>query len=177
MPEEYAVVATITQPGYSGSCKQRCMWPRLPGRLPSVPPTHVRRYRARHDGSHHAGIGEYPACTLIASSGDYPRTHAGTTNLDANCDGTNYTASASTTLIVSPAAVTINLAGTGSFVYDNTDHAASATVSGDVAGYPATTTITYNSISTVPHDVGVYNVVAALDPSATDYTAELRPLG
>ena len=70
---------------------------------------------------------------------------------------------------VTPLPVTLTLSGLVSYVYDGSDHAAMASVGGAVAGYPATLTITYNGGLTQPNAVGVYNVLATLNPG--DYTA------
>jgi len=127
------------------------------------------------DGVAHAttaAITEEPstACTL-ANSGDYPRLHAGVTSLVASCEGVNYVAGGGTTLMVSPRAATLALAGLGTFAYDGLPHAAGVDVAGEVAGFPAVTVVTYNGASTAPTAVGSYNVIAALDAAVTDYVA------
>lgn len=114
--------------------------------------------------------GNATACT-ITSTGDYPRTDAGSSALSATCEGVNHTASGSATLVVAPKPVTIALLGLGSFPYDGNEHAATATVNGTVSGFPATADLTYTPGPGAPVNVGVYDVVATLDPAATNYTA------
>ncbi|MBK8123034.1 MAG: DUF11 domain-containing protein [Dokdonella sp.] len=128
------------------------------------------------DGSVHvttAVITEESANTAACSLSYVPEAplHAGNATAQAVCDGTNYTASASTTLDVAPASLTLDLTGTGSFVFDDTDHVAGISASGEVNGFPALTTISYNGSASAPHDVGTYAVIGALDAGVTDYTA------
>ncbi|MEO7062709.1 MAG: MBG domain-containing protein, partial [Dokdonella sp.] len=171
---DYAVVATITQAGYSGTASDV---------LHVVRATSSIDFGATNftfDGQAHSTTavlsqepGNTTACTLTATSGPYPRTHAGSTTLTAACTGTNYVANGSTTLVVSPKAVTIALSGLGTFPYDGNPHAATATVSGDVAGFLATVDVTYNpGGSSAPVQIGSYGVVATLDvASSQDYSA------
>ncbi len=168
----YAVVATITDPDYSGTASDTLVIAKAVG-VVSFGPTNYTFDGTAHDTT--AVISQEPgnatACTLTASAGDYPRTDAGSTSLDAVCDGDNWTASASTTLVVSPKPVTIALAGTGTFVYDGTPHAATATVNGEVTGFPAATVVTYDGSSAAPVDVGNHAVLAVLDAGSTNYSA------
>lgn len=166
---DYTVVATIAQSGYSGTDTQTLHVAKAVGTVTFGATAFT------FDGTAHSTTaviaqesGNTSACVLTPT-GDYPRLHAGSTSISAACNGTNYTASASTTLVVSPLPVTLSLSGLGSFVYDGADHGATATVTGAVSGYPATLTITYNGGLTQPNAVGVYNVLATLDPG--DYTA------
>lgn len=166
---DYTVVATITASGYSGTDTQTLHVAKAVGTVT------FGATNFTFDGTAHsttAVIAQEPgnatACVLTPA-GDYPRLHAGSTSVSAACSGTNYTASASTSLVVSPLPVTLTLSGLGSYVYDGSDHAAMASVGGAVAGYPATLTITYNGGLTQPNAVGVYNVLATLNPG--DYTA------
>lgn len=169
----YAVVATITAPGHSGTTSGTLVIAKAVGAV------NFGLTNFTFDGQPHATTalisqepGNATACTLTAASGDYPRTNAGSSTLNAVCTGSNYTASASTTLVVAPKPVTIALTGTGSFPYDGLPHAATAAVNGAVAGFPATATLTYNGGSTVPVAVGSYDVVASLDAaSAQNYAA------
>src|SRR5690606_8206375 len=113
------------------------------------------------------------ACVLTPS-GEYPRVNAGSTTIDATCDGDNHVASGSTTLVVSPKPVTIALSGLGSFPYDGAAHPASATVTDTVAGVPVDAEITYNGTSAPPVAAGSYEVVAVIDPlsaNAGNYAA------
>jgi uncharacterized repeat protein (TIGR01451 family) len=168
----YAIVATVTAPGHSGSAS---------GTLTIAKATGVVSFSATNatfDGTPHAigaVISQEPgngaACTLTPS-GEYPRVTAGGTLVSANCSGTNYVASGSTTLIVAPKPVTIGLSGLGSFPYDGAAHAATATVAGTVAGFPAGTVVTYTpGGASAPVAVGTYDVVATLDAASTNYTA------
>jgi uncharacterized repeat protein (TIGR01451 family) len=168
----YAIVATVTVAGHSGSAS---------GTLTIAKATGVVSFSATNatfDGTPHAigalisqEPGNGTACTLTAT-GDYPRVNAGSTTIDADCDGTNYTASASTTLLLSPRPVTIGLSGLGSFPYDGGAHAASAAVAGTVAGSPADVVVTYTpGGASAPIAVGSYEVVAVLDAASTNYTA------
>lgn len=169
----YAIVATITAPGRAGTASGTLLVAKAVGAV------NFGLTNATFDGQPHATTavisqepGNTSACTLTAASGDYPRTNAGSSTLNAACVGTNYTASASTTLVVSPKAVTIALTGTGSFPYDGQPHAATATVNGAVSGFPATATLTYNGGSSAPVAVGSYAVLASLDTaSAQNYAA------
>ncbi len=169
----YPVVATITAAGYSGSAN---------GILVIAKATGVVSFSATSavfDGNPHvvsAVISQEPgnaaACTLTASSGEYPRTNAGSTSVDAVCAGTNHDASGSATLTVAPKPVAIVLAGLGSFTYDANPHAASASVTGVVAGFPAATVVSYNPGGAVaPVAVGLYEVLASLDAASSNYTA------
>ena len=113
------------------------------------------------------------ACVLTAT-GEYPRVAAGSTTVSVACDGTNHTASGSTTLVVSPKPVTIALSGLGSFPYDGLPHAATATVADTVAGFPVGALVTYDGMSAPPVAVGTYAVAAVLDtasPNAGNYSA------
>ncbi|HQZ62823.1 MAG TPA: MBG domain-containing protein, partial [Dokdonella sp.] len=128
------------------------------------------------DGSTHtttALIAEEAVNTSACSLSYIPEAplHVGSATAQAICDGTNYTASGSTSVTVDPASLVLGLTGTGTFVFDDADHLAGITVSGEVAGFPASTTLAYNGSATPPHDVGVYAIVGALDASVTDYTA------
>jgi len=168
----YAIVATVTAPGHSGSAS---------GTLVIAKATGVVSFSATNatfDGSGHsigAVISQEPAngtaCTLTPT-GEYPRINAGSTSVSANCSGTNYVASGSTTLTVSPKPVTIGLSGLGSFPYDSNPHAATATVAGTVAGFPAGTVVSYApGGASAPVAVGTYGVTATLDAASTNYTA------
>lgn len=128
------------------------------------------------DGNTHettAVIAEEPANTGACGLTYVPAAplHAGSATAQAICDGTNYTASGSTSVTVDPAPLVLGLTGTGSFVFDDADHPAGISVSGEVPGFPAQTTISYNGSASAPHDVGVYAVVGSLDAGVTDYTA------
>jgi hypothetical protein len=126
------------------------------------------------DGTEHsttAVIAQEPGNTTACTLADNAITHAGSTTVNASCAGDNYTASGSTTIVVSPKSVTLALSGLGTFVYDTQPHAATASVTGEVAGFPAATVVTYNDGSVVPVNAGSYGVVASLDAAATDYTA------
>ncbi len=168
----YAVVATVTAPGRSGSAS---------GTLTIAKATGVVSFSATNatfDGTSHsigAVISQEPtngaACTLTPT-GEYPRINAGSTTLSATCNGANYTASGSTTLMVSPKPVTIALSGLGSFPYTGSPYAAMAAVSGEVSGFPAGTVVTYApGGASAPIAVGSYDVVATLDAASTNYTA------
>lgn len=167
----YLVTATLSNPNYSltGTTTATLTIAKAVGAV-SFGATNFSFDGLPHDTTAVIAQESGTSCTLTPV-GDYPRTHAGSTTLAASCDGQNYTASGSTTLTVSPKAVTIALSGLGTFSYDGNVHAASASVTGEVAGFPATTTITYNGSGTAPTDTGSYNVVAALDAGVTDYTA------
>lgn len=167
----YLVTATLSNPNYSltGTTTATLTIAKAVGAV-SFGATNFSFDGLPHDTTAVIAQETGTSCTLTPV-GDYPRTHAGSTTLAASCDGQNYTASGSTTLTVSPKAVTIALSGLGTFSYDGNAHAASASVTGEVAGFPATTVITYNGSGTAPSDTGSYNVVAALDAGVTDYTA------
>lgn len=169
----YAIVATVTTPSYTGAAS---------GTLVIAPSTGVVTFGTTNvtfDGQPHtttAVISQEPAdtaaCILTATIGDYPRIDAGSTTVSAVCAGSNYTASGSTTLIVSRKPVAIALAGLGSFPYDNAAHAATATVNDAVAGFPATAEVTYDGNAAAPVNVGTYAVLASLDAaSQINYSA------
>ncbi len=169
----YAVVATITAPGHTGTVSGTLVIAKAVGAM------NVGATNFTFDGQPHgttAVISQEPgnstACTLTPGAGEYPRTNAGSTPLTVACTGSNYTASGSTTLVVSPKPVTISLTGTGSFPYTGSAYVATATVSGAVSGFAATTTVTYNGVGTAPSAVGSYAVLASLDvASSQNYTA------
>ena len=168
----YAVVATITAPGHSGTVSGTLVIAKATGAV------NFGMTNFTFDGQPHATtavISQEPAnttaCTLTPSGGAHPRTAAGSTTVTATCVGSNYTANGSTTVVVSPKAVTIALGGLGSFPYDAQPHAATATVAGAVTGFPAGTVIIYNGVAAVPTAVGTYEVVATLDSASVNYTA------
>lgn len=160
----YPVVATITAPGRSGTVSGTLVITKAVGAV------NFGSTNFTFDGLPHvttAVISQEPAngaaCTLTASAGDYPRTSAGSSTLNAVCSGSNYTANGSTTLVVSPKPVTIALTGTGSFPYDGNAHAATASVAGAVAGFPATAVVAYEpGGSSAPVAVGSYGVTASI---------------
>lgn len=168
----YAVVAGIDAgQGYTGSASGTLTIARAVGTVNFAGATTVT-----FDGTPHAliaTIAEEPSATCsLTATGDHPRTVVGVTLLVAACDGVNYTANGSTTLSVTPKPVTITLSGTGSFPYDGNTHAATATVMGDVAGYPAVAEVIYDGGAAAPSAVGSYSVVATLDAaSSVNYTA------
>jgi len=168
----YAVVATVTAPGHSGSANGTLVIAKASG-VVSFSATN-----ATFDGTPHAigaVISQEPgngaACTLTPT-GEYPRTNAGSTTLAASCTGTNYTANGGTTLVVSSKPVTIALSGLGSFPYTGSAHAATATVGGTIAGFPANAVVAYTpGGASAPTAVGGYDVAATLDAASTNYTA------
>lgn len=75
----------------------------------------------------------------------------------------NYDAASMTagTFTISKATPTVNVTGGGTFVYDGSTHAATATVTGAGGETLTPVTITYNGGSTVPTNAGTYNVIAS----------------
>ena len=167
----YTVTATLSNPNYTltGTTTATLVIAKAVGAV-SFGATNFGFDGLPHDTTAVIAQETGTSCTLTPI-GDYPRTHAGSTSLAASCDGVNYTAAGSTTLVVSPKPVTITLSGLGNFAYDGNVHAASASVVGEVVGFPATTALTYNGNASAPSAVGSYNVIAALDAGVTDYTA------
>jgi len=169
----YDVAASLANPNYvlGGATTATLVIARAAGTV-TFGPTNFT-----FDGSAHAMTavitqepGNLAACVLTPV-GDDPRVHAGSTTYSAACSGDNYLASGSTTLNVAPKPVTIALSDLGPYVYDGAAHAATASVTGAVAGFPATVGISYNGDPTPPSAVGSYNVVATLDLAVTDYVA------
>ncbi|HQX33044.1 MAG TPA: MBG domain-containing protein [Dokdonella sp.] len=98
--------------------------------------------------------------------------NAGSYTVSVSIDaGQSYQGTATTTLVILPKPVSIVLSGLGTFAYDGNAHAASASVSGEVAGFPAGVTISYNASATAPLNVGIYTVLAVLDGSSPNYSA------
>ncbi|MBN8726324.1 MAG: right-handed parallel beta-helix repeat-containing protein [Xanthomonadales bacterium] len=170
----YTVTASLANPNYvlSGSTTAMLVIAKANGTVAFAGAANVT-----FDGQPHAltaTIAQEPgngtAC-VVTPAGEYPRVHAGATTLAAVCEGANHTASGSATLNVSARPVTIALSGLGSFPYDGQPHPAIATVSGEVAGFPAATVVSYNGDAAAPVAVGSYNVVASLDGSTADYAA------
>ncbi|WP_306524271.1 MBG domain-containing protein [Dokdonella sp.] len=168
---DYPVSASCTSTNYSASGSETVHITRAPGTVA------FGATNFDFDGSAHGTTavitqepGNSSACTLTPT-GDYPRTHAGSTTLAASCTGTNYTASGSTTLTVAPKTVTLVLSGLGPIPYDGQPHAVSVTVSGEVAGFPAAVDVSYDGNAAAPIEVGSYAVIAALAASASDYAA------
>ncbi len=168
----YVVVATVVDPVYVGSASAILVIDQAVGSV---------MFGATNfgfDGLPHATtavIAQEPAdvaaCTLTGSSGAYPRTDAGSSTVNAACVGSNYTANGSSTVVVSPKTVTITLAGTGSFPYDGNPHAATATVTGEVSGFPVSAQVQYNpGGSSAPVAVGSYGVTASI-AAGGNYTA------
>ena len=165
----YEVTATCTGSNTTGSASTAFTIAKATGTVAFGPTSFT------FDGSAHsttAVIAQEPATSCaLAPSGDYPRTHAGSTALAATCSGSNYDASGSATLDVAAKSVTIALSGLGPWVYDGSAHPATVSVGGEVAGFAATVTVTYTGSTIAPSAVGSYAVVAALDAAVTDYVA------
>lgn len=169
----YDVEASLANPNYvlSGATTATLVIAKATGTVTFGPTSYT------FDGSGHTMTavitqesGNLAACVLTPV-GDDPRVHAGSTTYSAACTGDNHVASGSTTLTVAPKPVTIALSDLGPYVYDGAVHAASASVSGEVAGFPAALSLSYNGSPGAPSAVGSYNVVAALDAMVTDYVA------
>lgn len=67
--------------------------------------------------------------------------------------------------------MTLVLSDLGPIPYDGQPHAASVTVTGEVAGFPAAVDVSYDGNAAAPVEVGSHDVLASLAASETDYTA------
>ena len=155
----YAVVATVTDPNYTGSTTATLVIE------PAAATLTLGDLTKTYDGNPKpaSATTEPDGLTLaITYNGDTTApTNAGSYTVAANITAPNYTGSTTGTLAISPAAATITLTGLAQ-TYDGTPKPASATTDPE----SLSVAITYDGNPTVPTNAGSYAVVANItDPN------------
>lgn len=157
----YAVVATITDPDYSGSGTGTLTITQASATVT------LSSLAATYDGNPHfatattspSGLG----VSLTYNGSSTPPSAQGSYAVAATVTDSNYKGSASGTLMIAKGAATVTL-GNLAAMFDGTPHEATATTS--PAGL--TVTFTYNGSTTAPSAVGQYAVVGSI--SSAGYT-------
>jgi hypothetical protein len=154
----YVVVATITDPNYTGSASGTLVIAKANATVT------LSGLSATYDGTSHAATAvTTPAALAVtityAGSATAP-TAAGTYAVAATVTDPNYTGSATGSLIIAKAAASITLSNLTA-IYDGNPHAATAVTT------PAAlaVTITYAGSATAPTAAGTYAVVATVTDS------------
>ncbi len=151
----YAVVATITDPNYTGTTNGTLVI------SPAAATVTLSNLAQIYTGSPLAAMATtIPAnlATSITYNGSTTApTNVGSYAVVATITNTNYTGSASGTLVISPAAATVTLSNLAQ-LYTGSPLAATETTN------PANlaVSITYNGLTTAPTNVGSYAVVATI---------------
>jgi DNA/RNA endonuclease G (NUC1) len=151
----YAVVATVTQPGYSGTASGTLVIGKATAAvtLGDLAATYDGTPKAASVGSTPGGL----AFTLTYDGSATAPTNVGSYAVVATIVDANYVGSASGTLTISPAVATIALADL-SQVYTGASLSATATTS--PAGLNVS--LTYDGSATAPVNAGSYAVVATI---------------
>ena len=160
----YAVVATVTDPNYTGSTTATLVI------SPAAATITLGGLTQTYDGNPKpaSATTEPDGLTLaITYNGDTNApTNAGSYTVVANITDPNYTGSTTGTLVISPATATITLTGLAQ-TYDGNPKPASATT--DPEGL--TIAITYDTGNNAPTNAGSYTVTADItDPNYTGST-------
>ena len=151
----YAVVATVSDANYQGSATGSLVI------LKATTNPVLSNLTATYNGSTHAAtVTTIPAGLNVGitynGSSTVP-TNAGTYAVATTVNDANYQGSATGSLVISKATITLGLTNL-TITYDGLSHALTATTT------PAGLSIgiTYNGSSTVPTNVGIYTVVATV---------------
>jgi hypothetical protein len=157
----YAVVATVSDPDYTGTATGSLVISPIQAAVNLTIPT------ATWDGTAKSATATTTpsglAVNITYGGSTTSPSAAGSYAVVATVTTPNYTGSASGTLVISPASVTITLSGF-SATYDGTTKAVGAVT--NPANIPLT--ITYNGSSTAPAAAGSYAVLAA--PGSSNYS-------
>ena len=157
----YTVEATVNDVNYSRSARDELTIGKAPASvtLGSLAHTYDGTAKSASVTTVPPGLG----VRVTYNGSAIPPIHGGSYTVVATIDNSNYTGSASGTLIIAPAAATVALASLAQ-IYDGTAKSASATTvpPGVSCGF------TYNGSATRPTNAGSYTVVATInDPSFT----------
>ena len=157
----YPVVATITDPNYTGTGKGTLVISK------GVATVNLGSLAATYDGNPHAATATTIPSGLTVNftygGKTTPPTNAGSYAVVGTVSDPNYTGNATGTLVISKAAAGVTLGGLTA-TYSGKAIAATATTS--PAGLPVT--FTYNGSATAPVNAGTYAVVATINsPNAT----------
>jgi hypothetical protein len=155
----YAVVATVTNPNYSGSATAALVIAKADATIQLSDLSHT--YNTQ---SHPAGITTIPAdlATSVTYAGSLTTpVNAGSYAVNATITDPNYNGVANSTLVIAKASAEVVLAGLA-HTYDGASHVATATTV--PADLPLV--ISYNSSDVAPVNAGTYEVVVSiLDPN------------
>jgi hypothetical protein len=159
----YSVTATVNEPNYQGSASGTF-------RIDKAPAT----VTLGNLNQTYTGGSLFPTATTDPSGLNVtwtgaPDTNAGSYNVTAAINNTNYTGSASGTFVIAPATPAVNVSG-GPFAYNGQPHAATCTATGvNGATVTGTCSLTYNGSSAAPAGVGTYAVSASFTSSNSNY--------
>jgi sugar lactone lactonase YvrE len=154
----YAVVATVTASGYNGSTKGTLIIAKAAATVA------LGNLSATYDGNPHAAtVTTEPAnlsTSLTYNGSSTAPTAAGSYPVVATVTDSDYTGSATGTLVIAKAAATITLTNLA-VTFDGASHAATATTK--PAGLSSS--LTYSGTTTAPTSAGSYAVVATVTDS------------
>src|SRR5579864_7171268 len=159
----YPVTATVSNPNYTGSASGSFVI------SPVAATVTLSSLTQTYTGSTLTPTATtVPAGLAVALTGA-PDTNAGTYPVTATVSNPNYTGSASGSFVIGQAAPTVIVTG-GTFAYDGTPHAATATATG-VSGTSVSGSFafTYNGSPTTPIAAGAYTVVATFSSADPNY--------
>jgi len=162
-PGTYPVTATVSNPNYTGSASGSFVI------SPVAATVTLTSLTQTYTGSTLTPTATtVPAGLAVALTGA-PDTNAGTYPVTATVSNPNYTGSASGSFVIGQAAPTVIVTG-GTFAYDGTPHAATATATG-VSGTSVSGSFafTYNGSPTTPIAAGAYTVVATFSSADPNY--------
>ena len=157
----YAVTGTITDPNYTGSATGTYVITEAPATLilGNLSPTYNGKSQSATATTTPSGL----TVKFTYNGSSKAPTSAGTYSVVGTISSTDYTGSATGSMVIAPESCTITFTKL-SFAYDGSAQKAKATTSPSAAG----ATLTYNGSSTAPTLVGSYTVVAT--SSSSNYT-------
>jgi hypothetical protein len=157
----YPVVATVNDPNYTGTASGNLVISPIQATVNLTAPT------VTYDGNPHGATATTTPSGLTVSitygGNSTAPTSAGSYNIVATVTTPNYSGSATGTLVINPAPVTITLSGF-SATYDGTPKAVNVSTNPTNIGV----TVTYNGSTTAPTGAGTYAVSAS--PSSSNYS-------